>query len=239
PATLTQKWVGGVMLTWDPVALTNTVKVGPVVYTNLTVVNGGLLAVGPVMLAKTPGGYTIMGGMGAAHATVTTTVKSYPATGSRAYNASSAFIGSPDGDNNLYLGAISGTTGVQALWTFDGATLRTDVAGATITVARMYLYCTRSDSPKGDLNWFFSTLSTIPTTFPATSIPHTGADQQNLWTPPGWGSFDILSQMNHILLDNANSVLVGPAQSNDAYTAFSGYGASAALRPYIQVTYQK
>ncbi|MGH3574267.1 MAG: hypothetical protein ACRDUW_20990 [Pseudonocardiaceae bacterium] len=103
PATLTQDWVGAVMTAWDPVALTNTVKVGPVFYTNLPVVNAGQLAVGTVMLAKMPGGYTIIGMIGASAGTVTTYTKTYVCTGSRSYNGNTGLeIPSPDGDNNMY-----------------------------------------------------------------------------------------------------------------------------------------
>jgi hypothetical protein len=167
----------------------------------------------------------------------TTFIKAYPATGSRSYDKNGTFIGSTDGDNELYMGSFSGRSfgSERHMWTFDAATMRTDLTGATILSAQMALYCTRSDSAQGDYNWFWSTASTIQTTFPSGGFG--GSDVQNIWTPGSWASFDISSEMHNILNSNANSVLGGPAGFSDASTGFHGFGFSASYRPYIQVTY--
>ncbi|MGH3546677.1 MAG: hypothetical protein ACRDQU_00825 [Pseudonocardiaceae bacterium] len=389
PATLTQDWVGGIMLTWDPVSFANTVRVGPVVYTNLPVCSPNGLTLGTVLLAKAPGGYIVVGMLGSATSTTlldpiryralradlsnaTTTftdagvlnfllnintqyavdgclfyntlvgtnvkfswngppnmaakwsawgtqdtsfthllfdtvlgygdanpqeiyswghsaiahprgwfatsdtpgllqlrfaqntanataallqqgswlritelgpasgaqtfIKLYTATGSRSYDKNGAYIGAPDGDNNMYMGQFNSRSfgGERHMWTFPAATMRTDLAGATVLSARMYLYCFKCDSAQGDYNWFFNTAATIQTTFPTSGFG--GTDVQNLWSVGAWASFDITAQMDGILTRNANSVLGGPAGFNDASTAFRGFG-TGGYQPYIEITY--
>ncbi|MGH3986929.1 MAG: hypothetical protein ACRDTZ_06380, partial [Pseudonocardiaceae bacterium] len=59
--TLAQDWVGGMMTEWDAVSYFNTVIVGPVTYRNLPVVSPNGLTTGPVLLAKAPAGYIVIG----------------------------------------------------------------------------------------------------------------------------------------------------------------------------------
>jgi hypothetical protein len=168
-----------------------------------------------------------------------TYTKIYAATGSRSYDHNGAFIGSPDGDNNMYFGSFSGRSfgSERHMWTFNAAQMRTDLTGATILSAQMFLYCFRCDSSAGDYNWFWSPISTIQTTFPTNGVG--GTDVQGAWgTIPGWGSIDIASQMTYIVNSNANSVLGGPAGFSDASTGFRGFG-TASYQPYIQLTYAK
>ena len=137
----------------------------------------------------------------------------------------------------MYVGALSGRTfgSERHMWTFDAATMRTDLAGATILSAQMFLFCFQSSSSPADYSWFFSTASTIQATFPTSGFG--GGDVKNLWVPSGWAGFDIAAQMVNVVNNNANSILGGPASLTDSATAFRGYGFSATYRPYIQVTY--
>jgi hypothetical protein len=167
----------------------------------------------------------------------TTYIKIYPATGSRSYDHTGAYIGATDGDNNMYMGTFSGRSfgNEMHMWTFDAATMRSDLAGATILSAQMFLYCFQCGSTQGDYNWYWSTTSSLVTPAPTNSFG--GTDVQNLWSVNSWNNFDITSQIHYVISSNANSVLGGPAAFNDAATAFRGYGFSASYRPYIQLTY--
>jgi len=165
-----------------------------------------------------------------------THVKIYRATGSRSYDHNGNFIGSPDGDNNIYSWSLSGRSfGDESnMWTFDAATMRTDLASATVLSAAMFYYCFASSSSPADWNWKWSTNSTIATTFPNNGFG--GLDVKNLWVVPGWNGFDITSQMSNILNSNANSVLGGSFNFTDSSTGMRGFGTTG-YAPYIQVTF--
>jgi hypothetical protein len=167
----------------------------------------------------------------------TTFVKLYPATGSRSYDHNGNPIGSPDQDNNMYTWSLSGRSfGNEAhMWTFDSATMRSDLAGASILSAQMFLNCFSSSSSPADYTYLWSTTSSIAATFPNNGFA--GADIKNLFVVPGWGGFDISSQMVNITANNANSVLGGSYNFSDSASGFRGFGFSVATRPYIQVTY--
>jgi hypothetical protein len=166
-----------------------------------------------------------------------TFIKVYTATGSRSYDHNGTFIGSTDGDNNMYTWTLSGRGfGSEAhMWTFPAATMRTDLAGATILSAEMFLYCFSASSSPADLTYKWSTTAAIAATFPNNGFG--GDDIKNLWNVPGWAGFDISSQMTNILTGNANSVLGGSYNFSDSASGFRGFGFGASTRPYIQVTY--
>jgi hypothetical protein len=169
----------------------------------------------------------------------TTYISNYRATGSRSYDKNGAYIGSPDGDNNMYMGSFSSRSfgNERHMWTFNAAQIRTDLTGATVLSAQMFLYCFRCDSAAGDYNWYWHTASTIQTTFPTGGFG--GLDVQGAWSSiPAWASFDITAQITYIINNNANSVAGGPALFSDASTAFRGFG-TANYQPYIQITYAK
>jgi hypothetical protein len=169
----------------------------------------------------------------------TTYVTVYTCTGSRSYDSHGNYIGAPDGDNNMYLGNLAGRSfgNEQHMWTFNGAQIRSDLAGATILSAQMYLYAFQCGSSKGGYDWTWSTTSTIQTTMPTNGFG--GSDNQNVWTTiPGWAGFDITTSITAILASNANSVLGGPAVWFDSNTAFRGYG-TAGYQPFMQVTYAR
>lgn len=165
-----------------------------------------------------------------------TYVKIYPATGSRSYDGNGNFIGSPDGDNNLYSWYLQGRNfgNESNMWTFNAAQLRSDVAGATILSAQMFYYCFASSSVPADWAWKWSTTSTIQATFPNNGFG--GLDVKNLWVVPSWNGFDITAQISHVLNSNANSVLGGSYNFADSSTGMRGYGTTG-YAPYLQITY--
>lgn len=166
-----------------------------------------------------------------------TYIKVYPATGSRSYDGSGNPIGSPDQDNLMFTWSLgSRSFGSEAhMWTFDATTMRSDLAGATILSAQMFLYCVAASSTPADLTWKWSTTSTIQATWPTNGFG--GSDVQNLWVPGNWNGFDISSQMANVINNNANSVLGGSYSFTDSSAEFRGYGFSTSYRPYIQLTY--
>jgi hypothetical protein len=166
-----------------------------------------------------------------------TFIKVYTATGSRSYDHSGNPIGGTDQDNNMYTWSLSGRSfgNEEHMWTFPGATMRTDLAGATILSAEMFLNAFAASSSPADLTYQWSTTSTIAATWPTNGFG--GQDIKNLWSIPGWAGFDISSQMVNILTNNANSVLGGSYNFSDSATGFRGFGFGASTRPYIQVTY--
>jgi hypothetical protein len=171
--------------------------------------------------------------------TTDTYTKIYTATGSRSYDGNGNFIGSPDGDNNMYTWSLSGRNhGNEAfMFTFDATTMRSDLAGATILSASMYLYCFSGSSIPADLTYTWSTTSAIATTFPNNGF--SGQDIKNLWPANAWAGFDISSQMVNIVSNGANSVLGGSYNFSDSATGFRGYGFGTSTRPYMQITFSR
>lgn len=165
-----------------------------------------------------------------------TFVKIYTATGSRSYDSSGSPIGGTDQDNNMYTWSLSGRSfgQEQHMWTFDSTTMRSDLAGATILNASIFMNCFSASNSPADLTWKWCTASTIQSTMPS---GFGGYEVKGAWVPPGWGSFDISSQINDVINNNANSVLGGSYHFSDSSSGFRGYGFSAATRPYLQVTF--
>lgn len=244
PASLTQPYIGGTLLTWDAATGANTVQVGPVVYTNLLAINPASLSAGSVLLAKGSTGYMIMGmSIKAPSGTVpgsggpSSHNMKYYATASRSYDGSGNFIGAPDGDNNMYQNSLPGRGfGTEhAMWVFPGVTIRTDLTGATVTAAKFWLYCFDAVNSTGGCSYSWSTLTAAATTYPGTGTG--GASEGGKWPKPGWGGIDILgTEFNRIISSNMNSMIIHlPVFSNA--TGFRGYGFSVALRPYIEVSF--
>lgn len=168
-----------------------------------------------------------------------TYVNIYQCTGSRSYDQNGNFIGSPDGDNNMYTWALSGRSfGNEAhMWTFNGAGIRSDLAGATVLSAQMFLYCFAASDLPADYQWRWSTTASVATTMPSNGFG--GLDVKRLWQVNSWGGFDITSQMSNILTSNANSVLGGSYSYFDSSTAMRGYGYSINYRPYLQIVFAR
>lgn len=187
---------------------------------------------------------TSSGGTGAPSGSLTYTVR-YVATASRSYDGSNVYIGSPDGDNNIYESTFADRSYVNERFQviFPGANMRSDLAGATFIYARMWLYCFKAEETKGSIGFGVSTDTTLKATFSDTSIGQSwGADDD--WPVPGWYYFDMLSTSGgHTLLsefldDGGNSILAKqPIIPGLAATAFRGFGYHIDYRPYIEVRY--
>lgn len=176
------------------------------------------------------------GGTGSPAGTTTFTTQ-YFATASQSYDSS---FNSESDPNNLYTGQLAGRShgsNENALWCFPGSTIRTDVSGATGISARLYMYCTGSDTANGSVSLAWMTNTTPPATI--TSGGTGQANRTNRWTGiPSWGFVDITSEFNTQIVTNLSNAAY--LQSDFAVGSASFYGAgNATFKPYIQVTYTK
>lgn len=184
---------------------------------------------------------THVGGSGTQSGATQRTTK-YVATASRSYDGNGNPIPSPDADNNMYAGDSSSRPSAynfeRSMWVFPGATIRSDLSGATIQAARIWIYCFNCDGSVGDILYQWLTNSSTPTTEPGSGFG--GQQISNIFPLPGWGSIDILgTELNNITVSNANSIrmLVNALTQNP--TAWRGFGFDSTLRPYIEITYTK
>lgn len=181
---------------------------------------------------------TITGNVGGPSASVKS--KTYTALGSRSYDGSGNFIGSPDGDNNIYYGGGGSRTfgNERDILIFDGATMRADLTGSTILSATLWLYCINSKDASGSYQFTLGPETAVPATFGSTTGPAYFLDQT--WPVPGWGSIDMGSggspAINEIINSGKNS-LKGSKSFSSENTGFSGFGGTASLRPHIDVVY--
>ncbi|MGH3570872.1 MAG: hypothetical protein ACRDUW_03435 [Pseudonocardiaceae bacterium] len=181
---------------------------------------------------------TITGNAGSPGAT--TKIKSYTTFATRSYDNSGNFIGSPDGDNNIYYGGGGTRTygNESDIILFDGTTMRTDLAGATILSAKLWLYCINSKDPAGSYQFHVGSETSLPSTFGSTAGNAFFVDQS--WPVPGWGSIDMNvgspTALSYIISNGMNS-LKGSKVFSSENTGFSGFGGTASLRPHIDVTY--
>lgn len=190
--------------------------------------------IGPRVATGSGGSGTPSGG--SAHS------KQYFATVSQSYvdaSISGNPIPSPDGINNMYQGKLSGRNNGNefAVWSLPGSTIRSDLAGATIQSAKLWMYCTNSSGASGGafIGW---TADTTPQgSYPSgvTLVTPTPGNQTSNWPVPGWGSVDVTGAISAILSNGANSVFVGHA-TIDGSASFYGFGTSAFI-PYLQVNY--
>jgi hypothetical protein len=162
----------------------------------------------------------------------------YFATDSQSYASPS---GNSESDpNNLYIGQLSGRTNGSSengVWCFPGSTIRTDISGATIQSAKLFMYLTGSSAADGSTFMGWLTNTTAPSTVPTSSFD--GHTYLSKWpSVPSWGFIDITSMVSSdIVTGLANGVLLEP-------TGFTGsaswFGAgNATFKPYIQITYTK
>lgn len=189
--------------------------------------------IGPLTIAGT-------GGTGAPSGGSSITTK-YLATASQSYKPSSAGggpISSPDGLNNMYQGTLSGRTNGQefAVWTFD-PTVVTDLAGATITSAQLWMYCTGSSGASGGAFIGYTADTSPAPSYPSgvTTVGTSPGNQTSNWPVPGWGSVDVTGGLAAALAAGARSVWVAHA-TIDGSASFYGFGTTA-FKPYLQVTY--
>jgi hypothetical protein len=177
-----------------------------------------------------------------ANTDTSTLIKQYVITGSRSYDGSGNPIGGTDQDNNIYFSTFPDRAFGQerSLIIFDGATIRSDLAGATILSARLYLYCIKAEETKGSFQGTAETYSSVPATYVPTV---TGFGVNDLWSVNSWNSIDALylggasSFINRIVNASCNSIGLTPVSAGLAATGFHGYGFSTAFRPYLEVTY--
>lgn len=161
--------------------------------------------------------------------------KKYTSTVSDSYASPS---GNRENDaSNLYTGQLAGRTNgsnENSLWVFPGATIRSDIAGATIQSARLWMYCTGSSGASGGAFISYVSNTTIPSTVPATGTD--GANHSSDWPVPGWGSIDIAAALaSSIVAGSKNAVLL---QNSVLSGSASFWGAGhAGFEPYIQITY--
>lgn len=187
------------------------------------------------------------GGSGAPAGSLTYIVQ-YPALESRSYDENGIFIGAPDGDDNVYGSQFPDRPygDEQAEIIFDGARIATDLTGAAIDYARLYLYCHKAEEAQGSLGFSLSTDVTVQAGTAGSPYSENGwgdwgADDD--WPVPGWAYFDLLTVFNlHTAISrfidhNASAIQMHPAWLGLAATGFRGYGYSADKRPYIEVRY--
>lgn len=171
----------------------------------------------------------------------TTYVKQYAAIASRSYDVNGNPIGSPDQDNNVYFGEFPDRSfgNERSLLIFDGATIRSDLASATVLSARMWLYCFKAEETKGSFQGIAEPYAVVPSSYNPSNI---GFGVNDLWTVPSWNNMECYynggasSYLQQILAGD-NAIGLTPTSLGRAATGFRGFGFSAALRPYIEVTY--
>lgn len=176
-----------------------------------------------------------VGGAGATPPPATYT-KTYICTASRSYDTDGNPVSTPDGNNNVYQGIFSsrGNGNEKAMIIFPGATMRADMAGATVLTAKLWLYCFMS----GDSTGSFTGKTEPNTSVPATYNPSgTQITSNHNWPIPGWASVSAVSFINQILAgDNAVGLLERLISGYE--TGFRGYGFSSTYRPYFEVSYE-
>jgi hypothetical protein len=174
------------------------------------------------------------GGLGtAAGATQRTT--QYNATLSRSYNGSgNQIVGTTDLWRSDFGDGNGATT---SLCIFPGATIRSDLTGATVQSATLSMYCTTAEESNGSIAFDGDPATSLP----ATQATFTGGThvESDAFPNPGWYTFDITGVGSFLtdILAGDNAMKISAAIFGLAATRFAG--ASVANRPYITITYTK
>ena len=167
----------------------------------------------------------------------TTITKTYAATATRTYMGDTTY-NTAAGDVSIYHGDRGGGSGNErAIAIFPGSTMRSDMASATITSAKLWLYCHYAEEAKGSLAIKAESYTSFPTTYDPGYTNTQNADDR--WDVNSWNYLDIRAGSGAILpaiLSGANSIGFTPILFGAAATGFRGYS-DPALRPYIEVTY--
>ena len=177
------------------------------------------------------------GGTGAPTGAVQYT-KNYQASSSSSWDSSGVYIGSPDGANNMYTGGLSGRThgsNESSMWCFDGTQIASDISGATIQQARLYMYCTNSSGASGGCFTSWRTNATPPSTSPGTGS--SGQNNTSNWPVPGWGFVDISGQLSNITSGGCKAIMLQSTGLSGS-ASFYGFGTPTSL-PYLQIVYTK
>jgi hypothetical protein len=172
-----------------------------------------------------------VGGIGTA-AGATQRTSTYNATLSQSYNGSGTQFSSTDLWRSDFGDGKGATTSICI---FPGATIRSDLSGATIQAATLSMYCTTAEESNGSLGFSGDTATSIP----GTQATFTSADYafDDDWPNPGWFSVDIISGFLTDILGGDNSMKIAASILGLAATRFAG--ASVANKPYITITYTK
>jgi len=138
----------------------------------------------------------------------------------------------------MYIGQMAGRTHGSpeaSIWSFPGGTIRSDISGATIQSAKLWMYCTGSSGASGSVNLAWLTNSTPPSTQPGTSIDN--HFHNNVFPVPGWGSIDISTYVSpDIVSALANSAFLQFQTFLTGSASWFGAG-NATFKPYIEITY--
>lgn len=176
---------------------------------------------------------------------VGTVTKKYYCTASQSYDGS----GNPDpthgGTTDLWFGRWDDIFKRSSQWSFPGATIRSDLTGASNISGKMWLYCFQAHGTIGAIN-FTPLANTSPA---ATYQPTAGTGAfkiSNFYPVPAYTPMD-LATLNDAgtqtilqsITAGANTFgLVTSLFANDG-TKFSGFGAGLAVRPYLEITFTK
>lgn len=187
------------------------------------------------------GNYGTKGSLGTASGGAVVT-NDYVCSNSQSYDGSGNPIPAPDGTQNVYQSQFPDRTfgNEVSMCIFPGATIRTDLTGATVLAADMWFYCIKAEEAQGTLA-YRSESNTIP---PATYSPGTsnqyGAD--DAWPVPGWHSISMLTGgTTHLsrILGGDNAVGLTQIIFGLAATGYHGFGFSSSFRPFMRITFQQ
>lgn len=168
----------------------------------------------------------------------------YTTTASQSYDSSGNPIPGTDGTNNVYLGDMSPSRSFgneQSILIFPGSTIRSDLSGATVQSAKLWLYCFICEETNGTLGYSPGSQTTPPGTLSTSTSPSYGYDDD--WPVPGWHSVSMLdggaSSMVNQIIAGANAVVLNRTLFGLGATGFRGFGFGTAVRPYMEITYTK
>lgn len=168
-----------------------------------------------------------------------TKTATYICTGSRSYDHSGNYIGAPDGDDNIYYGGGNSNRSFGNecdILLFNGSQMRTDLTGATILSAQLWLYCFTSINPEGSYGFNVGLNTSLPTTASwAGNSPAYFLDQT--WPVPGWASIDLTTGALNSFINSGGNSILGSKIFSSENTGFRGYGYSTSFQPYIMVVY--
>ena len=139
----------------------------------------------------------------------------------------------------MYSGKPTGSPGVfpqRGMWVFNGAQIRSDLSGATINHAELWLYCLASSSTSAggvSIGWLNN--SSIPGSYPGAGSD--GTDYTG-WPIPGWQSVDVTSKIGSDVVAGvlANSVML---TLDITLPDCTWAGFSSTNKPFLSITYTK
>jgi hypothetical protein len=122
--------------------------------------------------------------------------------------------------------------------------MRTDLAGATINFARLWIYCFKAEEAKGTVEFGVTADTALETVLNPSNIVGQTWALDDAWPNPGWQFFDLLSTsggvttISEFLTHAGNGIIAQqPFPHGLAATGFRGYGFDPTLRPYLEINY--